>query len=75
MIKLLQEIGGFDASILTDTARFDRELLMKSIDFVELRVAVEDQFNIEVDPLMLIELNRLDRVLSYLTHLAAENEG
>lgn len=72
VIRLLQEIGGFDASILCDAAQFDRELMMKSIDFVEFRVAIEDEFQIEVDPLALIELNRLDRVLSYVTDLAEE---
>jgi len=71
VIRFLHEIGGFHPSVLTESAQFDEELQMKSIQFVELRVALEDEFDIEIDPLHVLELNRLDRVIDYLGTLAS----
>lgn len=74
VIRLLREIGEFHPSILTESARFDEELRMKSIQFVELRVALEDEFDIEIDLLHVMELRRLDRVIEYLAALVTATE-
>jgi acyl carrier protein len=71
VLKHLQEIGGFRRDLLTDSARLDSELVMKSIVFVEIQVALEEDLDIEIDPLAVIELNRLDRVVAYLDDLVA----
>ncbi len=71
VLKHLCEIGGFSRPLITDLARLDSELCMKSIVFVELQVALEEDLDIEIDPLTVIELNRLDRVLDYLRDLVA----
>lgn len=68
-LKYLVEIGGIPLTRITDHARFDQELEMKSIAFVELQVALEDQLDIEIDPLRVLELNRLDKVIDYLHSL------
>lgn len=75
VLRLLREIGEFHPSVLTESARFDEELQMKSIQFVELQVALEDEFDIEIDLLHVIELRRLDRVINYLGALVAATQA
>lgn len=65
-MRLLSEIGGIDTATVADSASFDNELEMKSIIFVELQVALEDELDIEIDPLHVLDLNRLDRVVDYI---------
>lgn len=74
VLRYLFEIGGFEKVALRDGAQFDGELLMKSIDFVELQVALEEEWDVEIDPIRVIELNRLDRVVEYLSELVEEKE-
>jgi acyl carrier protein len=74
VLKYLQEIGEFPRDLLTDSARLDSELIMKSIVFVEIQVALEDDLDIEIDPLTVLELNRLDRVIGYIDKLVAAKQ-
>ncbi len=71
VLKHLFEIGEFPRPRVTDLARLDAELNMKSIVFVEIQVALEEDLDIEIDPLEMIELNRLDRIVHYLEELVA----
>jgi acyl carrier protein len=49
-----------------EDARLDNELLMESLKFVELQVAIEDEFDIELDPIHIVELNRLGDIIDYI---------
>jgi acyl carrier protein len=39
---------------------------MESLKFVELQVAIEDEFDIELDPIHIVELNRLGDIIDYI---------
>lgn len=66
LIALLSEIANIDAARVTDDARIDNELQMQSVAFVELQVAIEDEYGIETDALRIVELNRFSAILDYL---------
>ncbi len=75
VLKHLSEIGGFPRPLITDLARLDTELSMKSITFIEVQVALEEDLDIEIDALTVVDLNRLDRIIDYLGGLVAANSS
>jgi len=75
VVSRIAEIGGFDRSIINDSACLDRELSVKSIIFVEFQVAIEEDLDIELDPLEMIDLNRLDLIIAYVYGLVAAKCG
>jgi acyl carrier protein len=42
---------------------------MESVAFVELQVAIEAEYDIEVDPIRVIELDRFGDVVAYIDSL------
>ena len=74
LVALLNEVAGISPDLVTDTATVDNELRMKSIAFVELQVAIEDEYNIQVDPLHLVELNEFGLIVEYVYQSAEEAE-
>lgn len=42
------------------------DLAIKSILFVEIQVALEDTYQVDLDPIVMIELNVLNDVVSYI---------
>jgi acyl carrier protein len=66
LADLLEEIGGVPRSQITDGATIDRELQMESVALIELQVALEDEFDIEIDPIEVVELNEFAAIANYV---------
>jgi acyl carrier protein len=66
LAQLLEEIGNIPPDRITDDARIDEELRMESVALVELQVALEDEFDIELDPIKVVELNEFAAIVDYL---------
>jgi len=63
---LLIDIGKIPPEKITDDACVDGELKMESVVFIEIQVALEEAFDIDIDPMQMIELNELDAIVDYL---------
>ncbi|GIW45164.1 MAG: hypothetical protein KatS3mg077_2446 [Candidatus Binatia bacterium] len=74
VLVLLQQIAGIDPSTITDDASFDTTLVMESLQLVELQVALEEEFQTELDPLYMIELNRFGDIVEYIYRRACGEE-
>jgi len=72
LTRLLHEIAGTDPAIIQDDATIDNDLEMNSITFVELQVALEDELDILIDPIAIVELNRLGDIVDYIDQLVSE---
>ena len=70
LLALLTEIAGIPAELITDLATLDNELQMKSVAFVELQVAIEDAYEIEIDPVQVLELNQFGAIVNYVYECA-----
>jgi len=44
---------------------------MQSIAFVELQVAIEDEYQIQIDPIRVVELNEFGAIVDYVYQCAA----
>lgn len=73
--EFLEEIAGISPGKVSDDSTLDGELEMNSVKFVELQVALEDEFDIFIDPVAVVELNRLGSIVDYLTELVAEKSA
>ena len=65
LIDLIQEITGSEPGDVNDDATLD-SLKMDSITFVELQVAIEDEWGIEIDAIEVVELNALGAIIDYV---------
>ena len=63
---LVHEITGIPLDVLTEDATIDRDVRMESVAFVELQVALVDDYGIELDAVEMVELNRLGAIVDYL---------
>jgi acyl carrier protein len=66
VIDLLHEVAGFSPDTITDTSTIDTDLQMQSVAFVELQVALEDEYQISLDPIRLVELNEFAAIVDYI---------
>jgi acyl carrier protein len=66
---LLQDICHIPAERISDTATIDRELEMESVEMVELQVAIESEYDITLDFMVVLKLNRLDLIIDYIASL------
>jgi acyl carrier protein len=73
LASLINEIAGIPREVITDDAAVDRELQMQSLAFVELQVAVEEAYDIQVDPIQLVELNRFGAIVQYIRDCAGSD--
>ncbi len=65
---LLNEIAKIPAEQITDCATVDEDLRMESVVFVELLVAIEDEYQVEIDPIYVVELNEFGAIVDYVHH-------
>lgn len=72
--ELLRDIAGIPLEQITDDASFDTTLAMESVQLVELQVALEEEFQTELDPLYMIELNRFGDIVEYIYRRARGEE-
>ena len=63
---LISEIGGIPMNMITDKATVEAELQMQSVAFVELQVAIEDEYEIQIDPIQVVELNEFCAIADYV---------
>lgn len=75
MAALITEIAKIPPEAIHDTATIDGELRMESVDFVELQVALEDEYQIELDPIRVVELNEFGAIVDYVHSCAAPDNG
>ena len=71
LVSLLNEIAGIPVEQITDGATVEEDLQMQSVAFVELQVAMEEEFDILIDPLRVVELNEFSALVDYLYNCAA----
>jgi acyl carrier protein len=72
--ELVHEITGLPLEEITDDASFDTTLVMESVQLVELQVALEEEFQTELDPIYMIELNRFGDIAEYIYRRARGEE-
>jgi acyl carrier protein len=74
IISLLREIASIESDQITEDATVDEQLQMHSVAFVELQVAIEEEYQIQIDPIHLVELNRFGDIIDYI-HSSILNES
>ena len=75
MIRLASEITKIPLDEITDAASIDDELRMESVDFIELQVALEEEYEIEIDPIQVLQLNELGLIVDYVYRQVARGNG
>jgi acyl carrier protein len=73
LVSLLKEIAGIPRDRLTDDSTIDKDIQMESVAFAEFQVALEDDYNIEVDPIHVVELNRFGDIIDYVHETICAN--
>ena len=68
--SLISEIAGVPSDRMSEGATIDDELQMNSVAFVELQVAIEEEYSIQIDPIAVVELNRFGSIVDYIHRLA-----
>lgn len=63
---LVHEITGVPLEALTEDATIDQDMRMESVAFVELQVTLEDDYDIELDAVAVVELNRFGDIVDYI---------
>ena len=66
LVRLLHEIGSIPLDKIHDQSTVDGELSMESVVFIEVQVALEDAYQIELDPVRIVELNQFDAIIDYI---------
>lgn len=64
--SLINEVAKVPTDQITEDATVDNELQMHSVAFVELQVAIEEAYNIQVDPIQIVELNQFGAIVDYV---------
>jgi acyl carrier protein len=66
VLALVSEFTRVPRDRITGMAALDGELRMESVTFVELQVAIEDTYQIEIDPIRVVQLNQFDPIIDYI---------
>lgn len=66
LVRLLVDVGKVPAEKITDAACVDTDLKIESVAFIEIQIALEEQFDIEIDPVQMLELNQFGSIVDYL---------
>lgn len=69
-MQLLHEIAHIPRDSIKDDSTIDGDLLMESVVFVELQVAIEDELDIVTDPIRIVELNEFASIVTYIFETA-----
>ncbi len=70
--SLINEIAKIPLEQITEEATIDEQLQMQSVIFVELQVAIEEEYGIQVDLIHVVELNRFGPIVDYLYQCTQE---
>lgn len=71
IIALLEEIARIPPEAVTDEATIEEDLRLESVAFVELQVALEDEYGVELNPVRIVELNRFGDIVAYVADVVA----
>ena len=66
LAQLLWEIAKVPPEAISDTATVDHDLRMESVAFIEIQVAIEDEYDIQLDPMYLVELNAFGAIVDHI---------
>lgn len=66
LAELISEIGKIPLAQIVDGATLDEHLRMESVALIELQVAIEDRYDIEIDPIHVVELNEFSVIVEYV---------
>jgi acyl carrier protein len=75
LTSLICEVANIPRERITETATVDEELQMQSVAFVELQVAIEDEYEIQIDPIRVVELNQFGAIVDYVYECAVSSRG
>jgi acyl carrier protein len=75
LVRLMNEIAKIPVEQITDAATVDEELHMESVAFVELIVAIEEEYQVEIDPIRVVELNQFGPIVDYVYEQVATQRG
>jgi acyl carrier protein len=73
LTRLLREVGKIAPDRIREDSTLEGDLQMQSVAFIEIQVALEEEFDIEVDLLEVVEINQLGGIFDYIYRLAAES--
>ena len=66
LADLINEIAAIPKDLIVEQATVDGTLQMQSVAFVELQVAIEDEYQILIDPVHVVELNSFGAIVDYV---------
>ena len=66
LTQLLCEIAKIPPEAISEKATVDEQLRMESVAFIEIQVALEDEYDIELDPVEIIELNEFGAIVDHV---------
>jgi acyl carrier protein len=66
LAELIHEIGQIPRERIVAGATVDEALRMESVALIELQVALEERYQIEVDPIRIVELNEFSAIANYV---------
>jgi len=75
LARLIGEIVGVPRERITDSATVEDDLRMESVAFVEMQVAIEEAYNIQIDPIHVLELNEFGAIVDYIYACAVDGTG
>lgn len=66
LVNLVTEVTTIPRNQIVSGATLDNELRMESVAFVEIQVAIEDAYEIELDLIHIVELNEFSAIVDYV---------
>lgn len=70
LVSLVHEIAKIPPEEVTESATLDDQIQLESVAFVELQVAIEEEFDILIDPIQVVELNEFGAIVDYIHECA-----
>ena len=70
MRSLLVEIGKIGEEVVTDESSLDGDLRLDSVLLIAIQSALQDQLDIEIDPVEIVDRNRFDAIVEYIVEQA-----
>jgi len=75
LISLINQIAKVPVDQIQEDATVDNQLQMQSVAFVELQVAIEEEFEVQIDPIRVVELNRFGNIVDYIYECVTSGAG
>lgn len=72
VVELIREVVGTEPELIDEDASIDGALEMNSVTFVELQVAIEEELDVILDPIEIVERNRLGDIIDYIYECTRE---